>query len=65
VGTGTFYNEFIMMTLGEITSYGVMYDSGYSIMVNYGTIYNYGQIYGGGNVGICIDEPGNPGGSGC
>jgi hypothetical protein len=60
-GTGTFYNEFMMINLGEITSYGVMYDAGF-IMVNYGTIYNYGLIVGGGNVGICIDEPGGAGG---
>lgn len=62
--TGTFYNELMMLNLGEITSYGVMYDAG-GIMVNYGTIYNYGLINGGANVGICFDEPGDPGGSGC
>jgi hypothetical protein len=60
-GSGAFYNEVMMINLGEITSYGVMYDAG-AFMANYGTIYNYGLIVGGGNVGICIDEPGAPGG---
>jgi hypothetical protein len=58
---GTFYNEFIMINFGEITSYGGLADV-YGLMINYGTLYNYAQIGGGGNVGICINEPGSPGG---
>ena len=59
--TGTFYNEFIMTNLGEATSYGVLYDAG-GLLINYATFYNYGLIVGGGNLGICIDEPGSSGG---
>ncbi len=56
---GTFYSEFLMMNLGEITSYGVLDGGGY---INYATFYNYGLINGGENVGLCIDEPGSSGG---
>ena len=66
--TGTFYNDAIMINLGKITSYGVLVDLTEnesplgSTMINFGTLYNYGAIYGGTNKGICIDEPGAPGG---
>lgn len=62
---GTFYSEFLMMNLGEITSYGALVGGAY---LNYGTIYNYGFIGSGEDVGLCIDEPASPGipaGSGC
>ena len=61
-GSGTFFSVSLMMNLGEITSYGALIGGAY---LNYGTIYNYGFIQSGADVGICIDEPGNPGGSGC
>lgn len=63
---GTFYNEFIMLNLGEITSYGVLADTTGLMMINFGTLYNYGQIFGGNNKGICIDEIlANPNAFGC
>jgi hypothetical protein len=65
-GTGTFYNNSIMINLGKITSHGIFFDESESLngstMINYGTFYNYGAIGGGVNKGICIDEPG---GGGC
>ncbi|MGE5098231.1 MAG: hypothetical protein ACM3SO_24060 [Betaproteobacteria bacterium] len=64
--TGVFYTEGIMVNLGTITNHGAMLDGSYSqTMLNYGTIYNYGGIGGGVNKGFCIDEPGDPPGSGC
>ena len=68
-GTGTFYNNSIMINLGTITSHGIFFDESESLngstMINYGTFYNYGLIGGGVNKGVCIDGPGEPGGSGC
>ncbi len=59
--TGTFYNEAVMLNLGELKTYATLLDvSGY--MVNYATVYNYGLIIGGGNLGICLDEPDSLGG---
>jgi len=59
--SGTFYNEGVMLNLGDITSYGALFDnSGY--MVNYATFYNFGLIVGGANLGVCLDEPGSQGG---
>lgn len=64
IGTGTFLNLNVMINLGTITSYGLMYDrSDVGTMINYGTIYNYGGIVNGINHGFCIDEP--PYGGGC
>jgi hypothetical protein len=60
--TGSFYNEALLLNLGEITSYGDIIDVG-AFMVNYATLYNYGRILGGVNLGICIDQPGSFGGS--
>jgi hypothetical protein len=59
--TGSFYNEALLLNLGEITSYGDIIDVG-AFMVNYATLYNYGRILGGVNLGICIDQPGSFGG---
>lgn len=58
---GTFQNEGLMLNLGEITSYGTFNDMTGS-MVNLGTFYNYWLINGGGNLGICVDQPGSLGG---
>lgn len=59
--TGTFFAEGFMINLGEITSYGLFYDMS-GMMANFATFYNYGLIVGGGNLGICLDEPGSFGG---
>ncbi len=71
-GTGTFYNDSLMVNLGRITSHGVFVDVSYgsngSTMINYGTFFNYGLIGGGVNKGVCIDEPAtdtSPAGGGC
>ncbi len=68
--TGTWYNNLVMINLGTVTNYGIMWDeSAAKTMINYGTIYNYGYIDRGTDKGICIDEPSTdpnvPPGSGC
>jgi hypothetical protein len=61
VPVGSFYNEAILLNIGDITTYGTLFDAG-GYMVNYATIYNFGLIVGGANLGICLDEPSGFGG---